>query len=576
MSKELKIFIAGAKDLNEERSCIKTLANDLSTSTGKHVIALSYEQFDDNQDSYDKYIEENADIVIFIIDKTLGSHTEDEFCLAANSYKKEKHPEVMVFLRKFKEEEITKEMAIERARITGLIKGKFDYNKYYVEYVKDDYGKGQDERLKDLKIQVEKRISRFISQNKGQSDVRPSTKNKNKNKNVYSILISITAIILGGILAWYLFFNDKKSPGNTGNLGNGYYIQDSSPLIVFAGGGSVRNFLRLKYGDSLDVMKYKHSINIGLASGSSWRVLTEEYQYKDYAEINKFITICISASEMMDTSDFYREHIGNMQDAIVGEVLLGYDTVSVIVSNDLLDHWGMTEDTSISATTLASNLLRIIEAKPGEANDARIFTTNKTSGTLDAYKSCLSNVKPSINLEDLIDNNLENLIGHDSGKKALTQEEKEDIIKEIKGKGKLSYIFYDKTEGEDIHSGYLNNHDNDKPFIILGSSYYYPEKLSPNTYKKLLLTDDDGYCQMKPMYLYFLAYKAGNSKDHYQVSRHITEYLQKLDGTITVDPSMKGRWDTLLLSNRIDYQKNECKKNIVKINKACSKTPKRK
>ena len=59
MDKIIKIFIAGAKELKQERNCIKVLANDLSSkyeSRGMHIIAHSYEHFDDNQKSYNDYI----------------------------------------------------------------------------------------------------------------------------------------------------------------------------------------------------------------------------------------------------------------------------------------------------------------------------------------------------------------------------------------------------------------------------------------------------------------------------------------------------------------------------------------
>ena len=587
---ELKIFIAGAKELSEERSCIKEVANDLSSSTGTHVFAISYEQLDDKQATYNSYIKDKADIVIFVIDKTLGARTEDEFSIAANSYKNEKHPEVIVFLRKFNKEEITPEMAIERARIEGLIKGKFDDGKYYIDYSKDDDEKDHNIRLKDLKIQAEKRISRYISQHKnsdiGQINsksaqssnaiVMPQTDSRLKNKmNTYRIIAWMAAIALAGVLAFQMYSNNFKRSGNASVV----IEQDTNSLIVFAGGGSVRSLLNEKYGDSLDVLKYPHSINIGIASGSSWRVLSEEYQYKDYKGINKFITICLSASEMSNTSDFYNEHIGIMKNVIVGEILIGYDTLNVLVSNDLLGRWGMKDSISISTTVLADKIKKIIEAKPETENDVRIFTTNKTSGTLDAYQNSMSNIHPRINFEDLVDNNLEKLIDTILKSKEDTQEIKGNLINEIKRRGKICCIYYDKSAGKDINLGY--NANTYKPFIILGSRYYFPENLDTTDYKKLPLVNEKGLFMRKPMYLYFLAedknengkdyYKNENSGDYYLVNPRITEYLKKLDGKIEVDPGMRDKWNALLTDNRIYFQGNECKGKIVKINKECKK-----
>lgn len=576
LDNELKIFIAGGKDLSEERSCIKVVANDLNSSTGVHVYAISYEDMDANQGIYDQYIEETADIVIFVIDKSLGALTEDEFIIAANSYRKEKHPEVIVFLRKFKKEDVTAEMAIERARIEGLIKGKFDNGKYYIDYTKDDDEKDHSNRLKDLKIQAKESISRYIDQrqnknapkttNNSKSTTKPlSNSNLNKKVFIYKIVALIAAIAFFGILAWHFLSNTSERHNATvPPYGDPISVQKTDSLIVFAGGGSVRNYLSREFGDSLDVLKYPRSINIGLASGSSWRVLSEEYQYMSREDVNKFTTICLSASEILSESDFYKEHIGNMEDVIVGEVFLGYDALSVMISNDLLSHWGMENSANISTKVLANTIKKIIVAKPGKINDARIFTTNKTSGTLSAYQKSLSNCNPLINFEDLVDNNLKKLIDTIPNKKDDSVKVREELSTEIGSRGKICCIYYDKSAGSDITTGYDSNY---KPYIILGSSYYFPENLDSTKYTKLLLVDDDGEPQLKPMYLYFLARGDKDHKDHYFVNARITEYLKLLNGKIEVDPEREVRWNDLLTNNRIYFQSDEDKSKIVRINK---------
>ena len=410
MYNKLNIFIAGAKELSEERSCIKEVANDLSSSTGVHVVAISYEQLDDKQATYNKYIEETADIVIFVIDRTLGSRTEDEFSIATNSYKNQHHPEVFVFLRKFKDEEVTPQMAIERARIEGLIKGRFDDGKYYIDYTKDDGESDHNKRLKDLKIQAEQRISRHIAklkdETKGDANINASSHKtdidmdaKGKKKlNAYRAALGLVAIALVGSLVWHTRPNSPPTLPKRSFAGKSFYQRDTTPLLIFAGGGSVRNFLHLQF-DSLDVRRYPHSINIGLASGSSWRLLSEEYQSidLDIPTENKFITICLSASKMSDT--FYKEHISSTENVSIAEVFLGYDTLSVGISVDLLNMMGMTDDTAISSKALDALITKILNEK-----NARIFTTNKTSGTLNAYINCLADINSKLDLEGLIDN----------------------------------------------------------------------------------------------------------------------------------------------------------------------------
>ena len=119
---ELKIFIAGSKELKTERNGIKIIANDLSSlysSRGIHITANSYEHFDENQDSYNRFIVEEADIVVFILDGYIGSKTEEEFIAATKSLNEKNHPDIMIFIREYDGEAITPNIA----RIQGLIAG---------------------------------------------------------------------------------------------------------------------------------------------------------------------------------------------------------------------------------------------------------------------------------------------------------------------------------------------------------------------------------------------------------------------------------------------------------------------
>ena len=56
--KNIKIFVAGSKELIQERNCIKILANDLNSvynSLGIIVTIYSYEQFNDKQNEYHRF-----------------------------------------------------------------------------------------------------------------------------------------------------------------------------------------------------------------------------------------------------------------------------------------------------------------------------------------------------------------------------------------------------------------------------------------------------------------------------------------------------------------------------------------
>lgn len=97
----VSVFIAGATELQKERAQLKILANDMSSEAymqGINIKAFSYDNFNDNQDQYNKFIETNSDIFILIIKDRLGDNSKMEFIRATNSFKKKKCPEIIVFL----------------------------------------------------------------------------------------------------------------------------------------------------------------------------------------------------------------------------------------------------------------------------------------------------------------------------------------------------------------------------------------------------------------------------------------------------------------------------------------------
>ena len=95
-SNDVSIFLAGATTLEAEREQLKILANDMSSDAymqGLNVKAFSYDNFNDNQDQYNVFIENNADIFILIIKDGLGIKPKEEFEKAAVSFQSKKHSE---------------------------------------------------------------------------------------------------------------------------------------------------------------------------------------------------------------------------------------------------------------------------------------------------------------------------------------------------------------------------------------------------------------------------------------------------------------------------------------------------
>ena len=127
----VSIFIAGAKGLEKQRLGLKALVNDLNTKYGRQklkvsLVAHSYENFGESQADYNAFIENHADLVVFVLEEKIGKKTEEEFLLATKTYNKYKRPKIITFVHSFCER--TQEID----HIEQLVTNNTD--QYYVEY----------------------------------------------------------------------------------------------------------------------------------------------------------------------------------------------------------------------------------------------------------------------------------------------------------------------------------------------------------------------------------------------------------------------------------------------------------
>lgn len=105
--REIKLFIAGSKSLSIERNALCRELMIISNRSTKHYLltGVSYEDFDTSftpqgrQDEYNRFITDEADYVIFILDQTIGQSTHLELELAIDSYKKKNRPIINVYYR---------------------------------------------------------------------------------------------------------------------------------------------------------------------------------------------------------------------------------------------------------------------------------------------------------------------------------------------------------------------------------------------------------------------------------------------------------------------------------------------
>lgn len=137
----IKIFIAGAKKLKEERSLLREELSKVENTHNLDIRSLTFEDFATSltgedrgrQAYYNKFIETEANVVIFIFDSTAGEITEEEFDIAYNSLKENRHPDIFVYVRKRSPFSLRNIFGDRRLR---NIKNKiFAYQKeYYIEY----------------------------------------------------------------------------------------------------------------------------------------------------------------------------------------------------------------------------------------------------------------------------------------------------------------------------------------------------------------------------------------------------------------------------------------------------------
>lgn len=369
------------------------------------------------------------------------------------------------------------------------------------------------------------------------------------------ILLSVTIMLLASVLICQL-------------------VQNTKPVLVFAGGGSVRKFLQEEY--KVDVRKQGNSINIAMASGSAWRVLAEEYHnknnYKKKDNSKKFITICLSAGRI--PQEFYNEFISSRlpdnttarkwDDAIIAEVYLGEDNLVAYLSNSLKKRWNLEEAKTIRLDTLAEKLQRIIEGKDNFA----VFTTNKMSGTLEQYKKSF---KDSKNVQDLKKLLVSRMLDDSIAKLHIDTIQdpimKSFVITRIHNSiekrsfvnlekmldDQQAFTYYEKTKTENIYSCYSTI---SRPFILLGSKYYFVNGLTESNsgLDIVEIFNDNKQKINKPMYLYFLAYQTG-SDPVYEVDGSIIKFLKKIEKgkLFKIDGSKRDEWEKMMDDKIIEH-----------------------
>lgn len=139
MRPELKIFIAGSKELSSQRTLIRNVASNLSTDYDRKgrpvgINVYSFENFSltfahkGQQNNYNEFIKRQANLVIFVFEDRTGGITLDEFEVAYSSYARRKHPQICILSKKGTKTNAQLDML--RSKVSEL-------NQYYNEYEDD-------------------------------------------------------------------------------------------------------------------------------------------------------------------------------------------------------------------------------------------------------------------------------------------------------------------------------------------------------------------------------------------------------------------------------------------------------
>ena len=151
-----------------------------------------------------------------------------------------------------------------------------------------------------------------------------------------------------------------------------FTLQKTEPLVIFAGGGSVKKYL-LESSYKLDVEKYgSNSLYINIPSEDGWTLLKEEIvRFKNDISKHPFLFICLSAASMDNSIEYNREK------AYIYGYQLGKDTLAVYFNNMKED-----EGDTISIEKLKDHL-------ENKENKYKIYITSQKSGTRRAYDEAL-------------------------------------------------------------------------------------------------------------------------------------------------------------------------------------------
>lgn len=487
MKTPIKIFVAGPIKLEEPREMVKAIANEINTEcqeNGYEInVVVRTHTMNNHQDVFEEYIRNEADIVLFVLKDSLEGKTLDEYRCAASQYNlsSRQRPVFHVFLGQYGEktskiEDLENEMKSPDQVYYTLYTSKDDLRVKIKDEIENYVNKLIAKRVKADNAQFKE----IISEKENEIITHNETINKlervTANQRIKTILASILALVLIGY-AIYRHFNPE-------------------PMLVFAGGGSVVNYIDSV--ENFNLRNYPHSVYINQASANAWILLVEDA----YNKKKGYCPICLSADSLDD--EYIRSKISDCKDQKrVIEIKIGKDPLAVYVDTCVAHKWGCKE--SISVERLRCEIIE------NGSDKYAIFATSLNSGTLRAYQRVLCKTD-SINYSDTWLNN------------------------------QKTFLYFNSSTSKDITSKLGSSKD----YVILGSEYYYVTDLKKESVARLFLTENSDTLY-KPIFIYFLA-SVGSENNIWVIDDRIIDFLSKIKAYNHISEE---NWKSIIKNNYI-------------------------
>ena len=273
-------------------------------------------------------------------------------------------------------------------------------------------------------------------------------------------------------------------------MGSGVYLLsklEPIPLVIFAGGGSVKNYIGCTKGvwiDSIKSDEIPKSVYINVPSEYGWTLLKEEiYRFKGDSKPHPFLYICLSADSIT------RDSINKLglkemvkKDSCNARIYgchIGDDPLMVYVAD------AANGDKTISVDALKEKIKPFQSKYNNNGSSKKLFATSRKSGTLRRYENVLGFSFDNIN------NTL--------------------------------YYETDSLKDSDVA-------------VVLGSKYYRPKIDNDNNDKWLYVVQENNTIK-KPLYIYFVVFE----EDDFKPNKQIVEFFKESLGIPIPKPISDGQ-----------------------------------